>query len=70
VTGIEDERTAEAGKLSMWVVGISNALVDLEMLSIWYIPQLSKVAREVLVAAGLILECQQEEHASSADPCD
>jgi hypothetical protein len=68
VTGIEDERTAEAGKLSMWVVGISNALVDLEMLSIWYIPQLLKMAQEVLVVADLILECQQEEHASSADP--
>jgi hypothetical protein len=34
VAGVEDERAAEAGKLSMLVVGISNALVDVGMLPI------------------------------------
>jgi hypothetical protein len=32
--GVEDERTTEVGKLSMLVVGISNALVNLRMLPI------------------------------------
>jgi hypothetical protein len=34
VAGIKDKRTAEARKLSMLVVGISNALVNLGMLPI------------------------------------
>jgi hypothetical protein len=34
----EDERATEAGKLSMLVIGISNALVDLGMLPIRDIP--------------------------------
>jgi hypothetical protein len=38
VDRVEDERAAEVGKLSTLVVGISNALVNLEMLSIWDIP--------------------------------
>jgi hypothetical protein len=37
-------------------MGISNTLVDLGILPIQDIPQLSKSAREVLVAVGLILE--------------
>jgi hypothetical protein len=40
----------------MLVVGISNALVDLEMLPIWDIPQLPKIAQKILTAAGLIPE--------------
>jgi hypothetical protein len=32
--GVEDERATEVGKLSMLVVGISNALVNLRMLPI------------------------------------
>jgi hypothetical protein len=38
MAGVVDECTVEAGKLSMLVVGISNALVDLWMLPIWDIP--------------------------------
>jgi hypothetical protein len=37
-------------------MGISNALVDLGMLPIQDIPHLLKLAREVLMAAGLFLE--------------
>jgi hypothetical protein len=35
VVGVEDERAAEAGKLSTLVVGIYNALVNLRMMPIW-----------------------------------
>jgi hypothetical protein len=38
MAGVEDECAAEAGKLSMLVVGVSNALVDLRMLQIRDIP--------------------------------
>jgi hypothetical protein len=38
VDRVEDERAAEVRKLSTLVVGISNALVNLGMLSIWDIP--------------------------------
>jgi hypothetical protein len=56
--------------LSKWVMEISNSLVDVGMLPIRYIPQLPKMAQEVLAAAGLILECLQEVHASDAGPWD
>jgi hypothetical protein len=56
MTSVEDECPTEAGKLSMLVVGISNALVDLKMLPIWDIPQLPKIAQKILTAAGLIPE--------------
>jgi hypothetical protein len=56
VDGVEDERAAEAKKLLTLVMGISNLLVDLELLPIRYIPQLSKTVQEVLAVAGLILE--------------
>jgi hypothetical protein len=68
VTGVEDERAAKARKLSSLVMGTSNALVDLGALPIRDIPQLLKMAQEVLVAAGLILECFHEEHASGIGP--
>jgi hypothetical protein len=56
VDGVEDERATEAKKLLTLVMGISNLLVDLELLPIRYIPQLSKTVQEVLAVAGLILE--------------
>jgi hypothetical protein len=56
VDGVEDEHAAEAKKLLTLVMGISNLLVDLELLPIRYIPQLSKTVQEVLAVAGLILE--------------
>jgi hypothetical protein len=46
---------------------ISNALVDLGMLPIQDIPQLSKSAHEVLMAAGLLLEGLREARASDGD---
>jgi hypothetical protein len=52
--GVTDEWAAKAGKLSTLVMGISNALVNLEMLLIWDIPQHPKMAQEVLAVAGLI----------------
>jgi hypothetical protein len=70
VIGAKDKRTAEAGKLSMLVMGISNALIDLGMLPILGISQLSKMAQEVLAVVGLILECLLEEHASDVGPWD
>jgi hypothetical protein len=70
VAGVKDECAAEGGKLSTLVMGISNALVALGMLPIWDIPQLLKIAWEVLAAAGLIQGHLREEHASSADPWD
>jgi hypothetical protein len=54
--GVEDEHVAEAGKLSMLVMGISNVLIDLRTLPIQDIPQLLKTTQEVLAAVGLILE--------------
>jgi hypothetical protein len=65
---VEDECVTEAEKLSMLVVGISNALIDLKMLPIRDIPQILKSVLEVLIAVGLILERLREEHASGAGP--
>jgi hypothetical protein len=65
---VEDECAAEARKMSMLVMGISSALVDLEVLPIQNISQLLKMAQEVLVEPGLVLECLREEHASDASP--
>jgi hypothetical protein len=45
VDGIKSERAAKAEQQSQQVVGISNALVDLGMLLVQDIPQLSKSAR-------------------------
>jgi hypothetical protein len=44
VVGVEDECATEAGKLSMLVVGIYNALVDLRMMPIRGIAQLPEMA--------------------------
>jgi hypothetical protein len=52
-----NKRAVEVGELSALVVEASNALVDLEMLPIQDIPQLPKMAQEVLKAEGVILEC-------------
>jgi hypothetical protein len=52
--GITNERIAEAMRLSQCVVGISNALADLGMLPIRDIPQLLKLAQEILLAADLV----------------
>jgi hypothetical protein len=68
VARVEDECIVEARELSPLVMEISNALVDLGMLSIWDIPQLPRMAQEVLVVASLILECLREEHASGVGP--
>jgi hypothetical protein len=56
VARIEDEHATKARKLSTLVMGISNALVHLGMVPIYDIPQLTKMAEVVLVAADLILE--------------
>jgi hypothetical protein len=56
VDRINSERATEAGRLSQLVVGISNALVNLGMLPIEDIPQLPKLAQEVLPVAGHVLE--------------
>jgi hypothetical protein len=48
VARVENERATNAEKLSTLVVGISNALVDLGMLPIRDMPQLLRMAQEVL----------------------
>jgi hypothetical protein len=70
MVGLKDKCTTEAGKLSMLVKRISNALTNLGMLPIRDIPQLPKIAQEVLAMAGLIVERMLEEHESSASPWD
>jgi hypothetical protein len=44
VARVVDDRTTEARKLSMMVMGISNVLVDLRILPIQDIAQLPKMA--------------------------
>jgi hypothetical protein len=51
-------------------MGISNTLIDLGMLPVQDIPQLPKLAREVLLVADLILKRLQEALASGAIPLD
>jgi hypothetical protein len=70
VDRINGERATEVGRQLQLVIVISNALVDLGMLPIQDIPQLSKSVREVLPVAGLILERLQEALASSASSWD
>jgi hypothetical protein len=65
---VVDEHAINAGELLQLVLEISNVLVNLGMLPIQHIPQLPKMAQEVMVAASLILECLREEHASGAGP--
>jgi hypothetical protein len=69
MVGLKDRCTTEAGKLSTLVKRISNALTNLGMLPIRDIPQLLKIAQEVLATAGLIVE-RMLEHESSASPWD
>jgi hypothetical protein len=70
VAGVKDERATEAGELSQLIMEISSALVNLGTLPIRDIPQLSKMAQEVSVAASLILERLWEVHASGGGPWD
>jgi hypothetical protein len=49
-------------------MGISNAIFDLGMLSTCNIPQFLKLAQEVLMMTGLILECLWEACTSGAGP--
>jgi hypothetical protein len=56
IARVEDEHTTEAGEMSVLVIEGSNALVDLGMLPIRDIPQLPKMAQEILKAIGVILE--------------
>jgi hypothetical protein len=67
---INGKCTTEAERLLWQVMRVSHILVDLGMLPIKDIPQLSKSAREVLPAVGLILKRLQEALASSAGPWD
>jgi hypothetical protein len=67
---MNDEHATEAEQLSWWVIKISDVLVDLGMLPIQDIPQLSKLAQEVLPVVDLILERIKEVVASSASPWD
>jgi hypothetical protein len=52
--GITNKRIVEAMRLSQCVVGISNALADLGMLPVRDIPQLPKLAREILSTTDLV----------------
>jgi hypothetical protein len=68
VAGVKDERAIKAGKLSKLVVEISNSLVDLLMLPVRDIPQLSKSAQVVLAAADLILSACKRSMPSTPVP--
>jgi hypothetical protein len=68
VAGVENERAAEAEQLSWSVREISDALVDLDMFPIRNIPSQPRSSQDLLMAAGLVSERLQEEHASSVDP--
>jgi hypothetical protein len=70
VAGVNDECTTEAGELSVLIVEASNALVDLGIVHIQGVPQLLKMAQEVLKAVDLILEHLLEEHNSDVGPWD
>jgi hypothetical protein len=70
VNGINDEHTVEVGRLSQYIVGISNVLVDLCMLPVQDVPQLLKLGWEVLSTVDLILKCMQEAVASGTSPWD
>jgi hypothetical protein len=43
---------------------ISDVLINLGVFPIWDIPERSKLAQDVLTAAGLVLEHLREEHAT------
>jgi hypothetical protein len=68
MAGVEDKRATEAMGLSQLVMGFSDVLFDLGLCLIWDIPQCPKLAQEVFVVTGLILERLREEHASGAGP--
>jgi hypothetical protein len=67
---VDGEHVTEAEQLSQRVMRISNVLVDLGILPIQDIPQLSKSAWEVLSMADHVLQCLQEVLASNAGPWD
>jgi hypothetical protein len=67
VAGVESECATKAVILSLSVMGISNALVDLGVFPIQAIPKRPKSAQVVLTVSSLILERLREEHAS--DDC-
>jgi hypothetical protein len=67
---IDSEHATEAERLSWHVMQISGVLVDLGMMPVQDIPQLSKWAREVLLAGDLILKHLQETLASSTSLWD
>jgi hypothetical protein len=52
VAGVEEEHAADAEELATLVVEASNTLVDLGMLPIREVPQISKKTQEVLKAMG------------------
>jgi hypothetical protein len=56
MAGVEDGCTVEAMGLSPLVMEIFDTVVHLGVFPNWNIPWLIKSAREVLAAAGLILE--------------
>jgi hypothetical protein len=70
VDRISDERVAEVRQLSQLVVGISDVLIDWGMLPFQDIPQVLKSAREVLLAADLVLKCLQGTLACRTGPWD
>jgi hypothetical protein len=70
VARIDGERAAKAEQLSQWFMRISNILIDLGLLPVQDIPQLTKSAREVLPAVDLVLKRLQEALASDADTWD
>jgi hypothetical protein len=70
VAGVDSECATEAMALSRSVMGIFDVLVDLGTFPIRDIPEHPKLAQDVLMVVGLLLECLWQEHASDIGSWD
>jgi hypothetical protein len=68
VNRMDDDRAAEAERLSWQVVHVASIVVDLGMLPVEDIPQLPKTDEQVLSVVALILKHLQEVLDSGAIP--
>jgi hypothetical protein len=70
VRGIALDRVTEVGRLSRGLIWVAGELIDLGLLPIEDIPQLSKIAQDALLAVALLLKRLQEQLGSSAGQWD
>jgi hypothetical protein len=60
VDGIDDDRVVEAGQLSRQLMRVASVLIDLGLLPIEQITQLSKANQDVLLVVAFVLKRLQE----------